>query len=67
MDTEFQKPQRQSKIGILVMFTDTIQKTVRSLWPLLVVYLFKLQSINKLYIALAAIGIFAAMAIAANG
>ena len=65
MDTQFQEPQRQSKIGILVMFADTIQKTARAFWPLLVVYLFKLQSINKLYIALAAIGIFVAMAIAA--
>ncbi len=65
MDTQFQEPQRQSKIGILVMFADTIQKTARAFWPLLVVYLFKLESINKLYVALTAIGIFAVMAIAA--
>ena len=65
MDTQFQEPQRQSKIGILVMFADTIQKTARAFWPLLVVYLFKLESINKIYIALTAVGIFAVMAIAA--
>lgn len=65
MDTQFQEPQRQSKIGILVMFADTIQKTARAFWPLLVVYLFKLESINKLYIALTGVGIFAVMAIAA--
>ncbi len=65
MDTQFQEPQRQSKIGILIMFTDTIQKTARAFWPLLVVYLFKLESINKLYIALIAIAIFALMAVVA--
>ena len=65
MDTQFQEPQRQSKIGIVVMFADTIQKTARAFWPLLVVYLFKLESINKLYISLVAICIFALMAIVA--
>lgn len=65
MDTQFQDPQRQSKVGILVMFADTIQKTARAFWPLLVVYLLKIQTLNKVYIALAAIGIFALMAIAA--
>lgn len=65
MDTQFQEPQRQSKIGILVMFADTIQKTARAFWPLLVVYLFKLESLNKAYIALTAIGFIAVMAVSA--
>lgn len=65
MENQFKEPQRQSKIGILVMFADTIQKTARAFWPLLVVYLFKLESVNKLYIGLTAISVFAVMAIVA--
>lgn len=47
MDTQFDKPQRQSEIGILVMFIDAIQHYGRAFWPLLVIWLFKFNEINK--------------------
>lgn len=50
MEDTLQKPQRQSSIGILILFFDTIQKWGRGLWPIAVIWLFKVDQINKLYL-----------------
>ncbi|KGO95711.1 PH domain-containing protein [Flavobacterium enshiense] len=55
--SDFTLPQRQSLIGVLVMFADTLRKIVRGLWPLLVVWLFKFNEMNKLYLGLGVIGV----------
>jgi putative membrane protein len=39
--TDFSKPQRQSPIGILVMFSDTVRHFAVGLWPLLVLMYIK--------------------------
>jgi putative membrane protein len=52
MKSDFSQPQRQSLIGVLVMFADTLQGAVRALWPILIVYLLKINSMNKLYLGL---------------
>lgn len=45
---DFSQPQRQSLPGILVMFANSLQKTVRALWPMLLIWLVKFDSLNKL-------------------
>mgnify|MGYP006192835911 CR=1 FL=1 len=45
---DFSQPQRQSLPGILVMFANSLQKTVRALWPMLLLWLVKFDSLNKL-------------------
>ncbi len=45
---DFSQPQRQSLLGILVLFANSLQKTVRALWPMLLVWLVKFDSLNKL-------------------
>jgi uncharacterized membrane protein YdbT with pleckstrin-like domain len=65
MEQGFKKPQRQSSVGILLMFVDTLQQWGRGLWPILVVYIFKFDELNKVYlfggitVLLAIIGIVA--------
>lgn len=44
---DFSQPQRQSLPGILVMFANSLQKTVRALWPMLLIWLVKFDSLNK--------------------
>jgi putative membrane protein len=56
MSADFSQPQRQSVIGVLVMFFYTLQQYARALWPVMVVWLFKFDEVNKLYFFL---GIFA--------
>lgn len=53
MKSDFSQPQRQSLVGVVVMFTDTLQGMLRALWPFLIVWIFKLDQINKTYLGLA--------------
>ncbi|MGK4568670.1 PH domain-containing protein [Flavobacterium sp. 3HN19-14] len=50
--TDFSQPQRQSAVGILVMFADTVQKYARALWPILLVSIFKYKESMMLYFAI---------------
>ena len=52
MKGSFSTPQRQSLVGVVVMFTDTLQGTVRALWPLLLVSLLRINETNKLFVGL---------------
>ncbi|UOK42252.1 MULTISPECIES: PH domain-containing protein [Flavobacterium] len=63
--SDFNHPQRQSLIGVLVMFADTLRKIVRALWPLLVVWLFKFNEMNKLYLGLGVIVVVSVVGIIA--
>lgn len=47
MESNFKVPQRQSAVGIVIMFFDTIQQYARALWPILVVWIFKFDDLNK--------------------
>lgn len=58
--SNFNVPQRQSIIGIVVLFADTFQGIVRGLLPLLVIWILKFDQLNKIYLAL---GIFAVITI----
>ena len=54
---DFSQPQRQSKVGVLVMFFYTLQQYLRALWPMLVIWVFKFDEINKLYLALGTLAV----------
>ena len=45
---DFSTPQRQSLTGILVMFANSLQKSIRAFWPMLLIWLVKFESLNKL-------------------
>jgi putative membrane protein len=52
MKNDFSHPQRQSLVGVVVMFTDTFQQYARALWPLLIIVALRLDEFNKLYLGL---------------
>ncbi|WP_084625981.1 PH domain-containing protein [Flavobacterium soli] len=54
---DFSQPQRQSKVGVLVMFFYTLQKSLRALWPMLVIWVFKFDEVNKLYLAFGTVAV----------
>jgi putative membrane protein len=59
MSANFSTPQRQSIVGIFVMFVYSLQGFVKALWPVLVIWLFKFNEINKLYLLAGTLAIFA--------
>jgi putative membrane protein len=59
MKADFSQPQRQSIVGIWVMFFYSLQQYARAFWPILVIWIFKFDEINKGYFLLA---IFASLA-----
>ena len=50
MEVNFNSPQRQSPIGVLVMFANTLQQYVKAFWPFLLIWIFKSDEINKNYV-----------------
>jgi len=50
MKVDFSQPQRQSPIGVLVMFFDAIQQYGRALWPLVLVGIFKFNDVDQWYV-----------------
>lgn len=58
METNFNTPQRQSTIGILVLFADSLQKFGRAFFPILLVLFFKTENLSKFYIILAILAVF---------
>lgn len=46
METHFNQPQRQSPIGILVLFFDTLFHYGKAFWPILVIWILKFNTIN---------------------
>ena len=65
MKTNFSQPQLQSPIGVLVMFFDTLQQYARALWPVLVIWIFKFNELNKAYLFLGMIVVFMVVGIVA--
>ncbi len=49
MEARFNEPQRQSPIGVLVMFANTLKHYVRAFWPLLLIWVFNSDKMNKTY------------------
>lgn len=55
--SDFSQPQRQSPVGVLVMFFYTLQQYLRALWPILVIWVFKFDELNKLQLVLGIIAV----------
>ena len=60
---DFSIPQRQSLIGVVVLFANTLQKSVRALWPFILIVFFKKDSYSaiQVYLGIAGIIIFIAI------
>jgi putative membrane protein len=65
MEVNFSQPQRQSSVGVLVMFFDTLQQWSRALGPALVFGLFKSNELNKVYLLLGTIAVFLVIGVVA--
>ncbi|RKS93978.1 putative membrane protein [Flavobacterium limicola] len=63
MGADFSQPQRQSSIGILVMFFYTLQQYARALWPMIVIWIFKFDEVNKLYFFLGMLTVFVSIGV----
>lgn len=63
MNAEFTQPQRQSKIGVLVMFFDTVRHFARALLPLVFVWFFNRNSLGGIYVLAGSLLIFALVTI----
>jgi putative membrane protein len=58
MNNDFSKPQKQSLVGVVIMFGNTFQKAIRALFPLLLIWAFQIDKLNKLYFAIGAGAVF---------
>lgn len=65
MAANFNQPQRQSAIGILVMFFDSLQKFARALLPLIFIFFFKAKGMSAFFIVLAIVGLLVLVGIVA--
>lgn len=65
MEEQFNQPQRQSSIGVLVMFVDTLQLWARGLWPVILIYFVKFKQLNSAYLALGIIAFLLVIVIVA--
>ncbi|WP_339886985.1 PH domain-containing protein [uncultured Flavobacterium sp.] len=62
---DFSIPQRQSLIGVVVLFANTLQKSVRALWPFILIVFFKKDSYSAIQVYLGIVGIIIFIAIIA--
>lgn len=65
MQPDFNTPQRQSPIGILVMFAHTLQQYVKAFWPLLLIWVFNSEKVSKAYVIAVIIGLVAIIGVVA--
>ena len=62
---DFSIPQRQSLIGVIVLFANTLQKSIRGLWPFILIVLFKKEAYSSLQVILGIIGLVIFIAVIA--
>jgi putative membrane protein len=65
MNSDFSKPQRQSGVGVVVMFGNALQKSARALFPILIGLIFQIDKIGKLYFWLGLLAILILVAVVA--
>jgi putative membrane protein len=63
MVVDFSQPQRQSIVGIWVMFFYTLQQYARALWPIVLVWIFKFDEINKWLLVTGTLLVFASIGV----
>jgi putative membrane protein len=57
MEVNFNQPQRQSSIGILILFVDSLQKFAKALLPIIFIWFFKSDGLSKLLVVFGIIGL----------
>lgn len=62
---DFSVPQRQSIIGVVVLFANTLQKSVRALWPFILIVFFKKEDYSAIQVYLGFAGVILFIAIIA--
>ena len=65
MESQFTEPQRQSPIGVLVMFLDTMRHYGKALWPILLIWVLKFDEVNKWYLFFGIVATFLMLGIIA--
>ena len=65
METNFNQPQRQSKIGVLVLFFDSLYKFGKAFLPIIFIFLIKADFSNKLLVFAGIFGLIIITAIIA--
>lgn len=65
MEVNFNQPQRQSSIGVLVMFFDSLQKFGRAFLPIIFIYVLKFKQYSILSISLIIIALIVVVGIIA--
>lgn len=65
MESSFNSPQRQSPVGIIVMFASTLQHYIKAFWPLLLIWVFNSDKINKTYVIGGIVAIIAVVGVIA--
>ena len=63
MESTFNTPQRQSLVGIVVLFFDTLRLYLKVFGPILIVLLVNFKEINKLYLTLGTLIVLAIVAL----
>lgn len=58
MELKFNSPQRQSAVGIVIMFADTLQKFLRASWAPLAIMIYRMPSDALLYVVLGVVILF---------
>lgn len=63
MGADFNQPQRQSVVGIFVLFLYSLQQYAKAFWPILVIWIFRFDEINTIYLVVGIFGVFAVIGI----
>ena len=63
MGADFNQPQRQSIVGIFVLFFYSLQQYAKAFWPILVIWIFRFDEINTIYLVVGIFGVFAVIGI----
>ena len=50
MENNFNSPQKQSPVGVVIMFVNTLQHYIKAFWPILLIWIFKSDKINSNYV-----------------
>lgn len=65
MEMNFNAPQQQSAVGIVVMFFDTLRQYIKAFFPLLIIWIVNFNKVNKLYLILGALAVLLIVALIA--
>ena len=63
MESTFNTPQRQSLVGVVVLFFDTLRLYLKGFGPILIVLLINFKEINKLYLTLGTLFVLVVVAL----